>query len=35
MRVEGEDGNVELNLEGDVSKEEIEEALKKSKVLNR
>jgi len=35
MRVEGEDGDVELNLEGDVSEEEIKEALKRSKVLNR
>ena len=34
MRVEGSDGNVELNLEGDVSVQEIEEALAKSKVLN-
>ena len=35
MKVDGEDGNVELNLSGDVSKEEIEEALKRSKVLNK
>jgi len=35
MKVEGKDGDVELNLEGDVSKEEIEEALKRSKVLNK
>jgi len=35
MKVDGEDGNVELNLSGDVSKEEIEEALQRSKVLNK
>jgi arsenate reductase len=34
MQVAGEDGAVELNLSGDVAKEEIEAALKKSKVLN-
>jgi len=34
MQVTGEDGNVELNLQGNISKEEIETALKKSKVLN-
>jgi arsenate reductase len=34
MQVEGKDGNVELKLSGDVAKEEIEKALKKSKVLN-
>jgi len=34
MQVSGEDGNVELNLSGDVAKEEIEAALAKSKVLN-
>lgn len=34
MQVEGEDGNVELQLTGDIGKEEIENALKKSKVLN-
>ena len=34
MQVEGKDGNVELKLSGDVSKEEIEKALAKSKVLN-
>ncbi|QOR61975.1 hypothetical protein ACM66Z_00330 [Sulfurovum sp. ST-21] len=33
MRVEGADGNVELNLEGEVSVEEIREALSRSKVL--
>jgi len=35
MKVTGEDGNVELNLVGDVVTKEIEEALKKSKVLNK
>jgi len=35
MQVEGKDGNVELKLAGDVSKEEIEKALAKSKVLNK
>jgi arsenate reductase len=35
MRVEGDDGNVELSLEGDISVEEIESALSKSKVLNK
>jgi len=35
MQVEGVDGNVELKLDGDVSKEEIEKALAKSKVLNK
>ncbi len=34
MSVSGEDGEVELNLLGEITKEEIEEALKKSKVLN-
>ncbi len=34
MEVSGEDGSVELNLTGDLSKEEIEAALAKSKVLN-
>jgi len=34
MQVDGVDGNVELKLTGDVAKEEIEEALAKSKVLN-
>ncbi len=34
MEVSGEDGNVELNLTGNLSKEEIEQALEKSKVLN-
>ena len=34
MEVEGKDGDVELKLSGDISKEEIEKALAKSKVLN-
>ena len=34
MKVEGKDGNVELKLSGDMTKEEIEKALAKSKVLN-
>ena len=34
MKVEGSDGNVELNLEGGVSVEEIEAALARSKVIN-
>ncbi|WP_297442307.1 hypothetical protein [Sulfurimonas sp.] len=34
MQVSGDDGAVELNLTGDVSKEEIEAALAKSKVIN-
>ncbi len=34
MEVSGKDGNVELNLTGNLSKEEIEQALEKSKVLN-
>jgi len=34
MQVDGKDGNVELKLDGEVSKEEIEKALAKSKVLN-
>jgi len=34
MEVTGKDGNVELNLSGDISKEEIEKALANSKVLN-
>ena len=35
MEVKGTDGDVELELTGDVEKKEIEEALKKSKVLNK
>jgi len=34
MTVSGKDGDVALNLCGDISKEEIEAALAKSKVLN-
>jgi len=34
MEVVGKDGEVSLNLTGDVAKEEIEKALAKSKVLN-
>ncbi len=34
MDVRGEDGSVELELTGEVAEEEIEEALKRSKVLN-
>ena len=34
MEVNGKDGEVNLNLSGDVSKEEIEAALARSKVLN-
>lgn len=34
MEVEGKDGDVALNLSGDIAKEEIEKALAKSKVLN-
>ena len=34
MKVGGSDGNVSLELTGEVSKEEIEAALVKSKVLN-
>lgn len=34
MTVSGKDGDVALNLCGDISKEEIEAALTKSKVLN-
>ncbi len=35
MKVSGEDGDVKLELSGDVNQEEIEEALAKSKVLNK
>jgi hypothetical protein len=35
MQVDGKDGDVELNLTGDVKQEEIEAALAKSKVLNK
>ena len=34
MQVEGKDGDVELKLSGDMTKEEIEKALAKSKVLS-
>ena len=34
MEVSGKDGEVNLNLIGDVSKEEIEAALARSKVIN-
>ncbi len=34
MEVSGKDGEVSLNLTGDVSKEEIEAALIRSKVIN-
>ena len=34
MQVTGEDGDVKLDLTGDIDKKEIEEALAKSKVLN-
>jgi len=34
MQVSGKDGDVALDLTGDISKEEIEAALAKSKVLN-
>ncbi len=35
MQVKGKDGDVELKLDGEVTKEEIEKALAKSKVLNK
>ncbi len=35
MNVDGKDGDVSLSLTGDVAKEEIEAALKRSKVLNK
>jgi len=34
MQVSGEDGDVKLNLKGDVSVEEIQAALDRSKVIN-
>jgi hypothetical protein len=34
MEVSGKDGNVALDLSGEISKEEIEDALAKSKVLS-
>jgi hypothetical protein len=33
MKVEGSDGDVSLSLEGDISSEEIQKALNKSKLL--
>ncbi len=35
MQVRGEDGQVELELHGEIDKEEIEAALQRSKILNR
>lgn len=35
MEVSGKDGDVNLDLTGDVSKEEIEAALARSKVINK
>jgi len=35
MEIEGIDGDIELKLTGEISKEEIEKALSRSKVLNR
>ena len=35
MEVSGKDGEVNLNLTGEVSKEEIEAALARSKVINK
>ncbi len=35
MQVSGEDGNIALNLSGEVTKEEIESALARSKVINK
>ncbi|HHH37546.1 MAG TPA: hypothetical protein ENK77_02900 [Epsilonproteobacteria bacterium] len=34
MNVSGEDGNVEINMTGEMTKEEIEAAVAKSKVIN-
>ncbi|SFZ98545.1 hypothetical protein MNB_SV-5-1528 [hydrothermal vent metagenome] len=34
MEVSGDDGEVQLNLTGEISKEEIEAALSRSKVVN-
>jgi uncharacterized membrane-anchored protein len=34
MEVSGEDGNVELTIEGDISTDDIKTAMAKSKVLN-
>ncbi len=35
MEVSGKDGDVDLNLTGEISKEEIEAALTRSKVINK
>jgi hypothetical protein len=35
MKVSGKDGDVALTLDGDISIDEIQEALKKSKVINK
>ena len=35
MEISGKDGDVNLDLKGDISKEEIEAALAKSKVINQ
>ncbi len=35
MQVSGQDGDVQLKLSGDVSKEEIEAALARSRVINK
>ncbi|MEA2047001.1 MAG: hypothetical protein U9O64_00985 [Campylobacterota bacterium] len=35
MKVSGDDGNVALDLSGELSKDEIETALDKSKVINQ
>lgn len=35
ISVQGEDGNVSLDLAGEVTKQEIEDALAKSKVINQ
>jgi hypothetical protein len=35
MSVEGKDGNVELSLDGELSVEEIKEAISKSKLLDK
>ena len=35
MKVSGADGDVKLDLSGEVSKDEIEQALKKSKIINK
>lgn len=35
IHVTGEDGNVDINISGTISKDEIEQALAKSKVINQ